>query len=214
MEEVAGVETDSPTTNLEVDSPNQQPRLQADGLENNPSRKDGDQTLAENLSLEIRDDQPNATTNGYNVESGKASKSDENSSKDAIPTTKIQTTSMVMSQEEFDQLEKANPLAAFGLMLKNGALFKSIWGSSNTSTDDPLKTSRETLLAEFRSKVLEVELFQAIEQDAAIIPQIKELLCKLIKTQTPYSTKFQEFSQALEPLMEEINLSFHQKKGD
>jgi len=118
MEEVAGVETDSPTTNLEVDSPNQQPRLQADGVDDNPSRKDGDQTLAEGLSLEIHADQPNATTGGHNVDSGKASKSDENLSKYALPTAKIHTTSMAISQEEFDQLEKANPLAAFGLMLK------------------------------------------------------------------------------------------------
>ena len=67
-------------------------------------------------------------------------------------------------------------------------------------------------MAEFRSKVLEVDLFHAIEQDAAIIPEIKELLNKLSKTH--YGRKFEEFSQALEPLMEEIHLSFHQKKTD
>ena len=118
-----------------------------------------------------------------------------------------------MSQEEFDQLEKANPFAAFGLMLKNGALFsRSIGGSLNTSTDDPLETSRENLLAEFRSKVLEADLFQAIEKDATIIPEMKELLQKLSKT--PSGTKFQEFSQALEPLMEEINPSFDLRKAD
>ncbi|KEH16456.1 proSAP-interacting-like protein, putative, partial [Medicago truncatula] len=54
--------------------------------------------------------------------------------------------------------------------------------------------------------------FQAIEQDASIIPEIKELLRKLNKP--PFGSKFQEFSQILEPLMEDINLSFHQKKTD
>jgi len=97
MEEVSGVETDSPTTVLEVDSPNQHPKLHADGLEKNPSRRDGDQTLVEDLSLEVCADQPNVTIGGHNVDSGKASKPDENSSKDAIPTAKIQTTNMVMS---------------------------------------------------------------------------------------------------------------------
>jgi len=81
-----------------------------------------------------------------------------------------------------------------------------------TSTDDPSETSKENLLAEFRSKVFEVDLFQAIEQDATIIPKIKEFLRKLSKT--PSGTKFQEFSEALEPLMEEINLCFHQRKAD
>jgi len=81
-----------------------------------------------------------------------------------------------------------------------------------TSTDDPSETSKENLLAKFRSKVLEVDLFQAIEQDATIIPKIKELLRKLSKT--PSGTKFQEFSEGLEPLMEEINLCFHQRKAD
>jgi len=213
MEEVVGVETDLPTTNLEVDSPNQHPRLHVDGLENNPSRKDGDPIIVEDLSLKILANKPNATRGDHNVDLRNASKRNENSTKDATPMARIPTTSMAMSQEEFDQLEKANPLAAFGLMLKNGVLFsKSIGGSSNTSTDDPLQTSTENLLAEFRSKVLKVDLFQAIEQDASIIPKIKELLQKLSKP--PFGMKFQEFSQTLEPIMEEINLSFHQRKAD
>ena len=196
-----------------MDSPNQHPGIHVDDLRNNPSRKDGDQIVVGDLSLEIRADQRNATIDDHNVGSDNAPTHDENSSKNATPTAKIQTTGMTLSQEEFDQLEKANPLAAFDLMLKNGVLFsKSIGGSSNTSTDDPSETLRDNFLAEFRSEVLEMDLFQAIEQDASIIPEIKELLRKLRKP--PFGTKFQEFSQTLEPLMEDINLSFHQRKAD
>jgi len=66
-------------------------------------------------------------------------------------------------------------------------------------------------LAEFRSKVLGVNLFQAIEQNDAIIFEVKELRQKL--GELPSGSKFREFSQALEPLMEGINQDFQQKKA-
>jgi len=55
-----------------------------------------------------------------------------------------------------------------------------------------------------------VNLFEAIEQNAAIIFEVKELLQKL--GELPSGSKFQEFSQALEPLMEGINQGFQQKR--
>ena len=55
-----------------------------------------------------------------------------------------------------------------------------------------------------------MNLFEAIEQNAAIIFEVKELLQKL--GELPSGSKFQEFSQALEPLMEGINQGFQQKR--
>ena len=55
-----------------------------------------------------------------------------------------------------------------------------------------------------------MNLFEAIEQNAAIIFEVKELLQKL--GELPSGSKFREFSQALEPLMEGINQGFQQKR--
>jgi len=51
--------------------------------------------------------------------------------------------------------------------------------------------------------VLDIDLFQAIEQDDNIISEVKDLFLKL--NQSSFSSKFQEFWQVLEPLMENIN---------
>jgi hypothetical protein len=91
--------------------------------------------------------------------------------------TTIQPANVAMSQEELDRLEKNNPLEAFDFLVKSDVLFSMSTGkSSDTSTDDPSETSKENLLAEFRSKVLGTNLFEAIEQDDSIIAEIKELL--------------------------------------
>jgi len=60
--------------------------------------------------------------------------------------------------------------------------------------------------------VVEVDLFQAIEQDDNIISEVRDLLLKL--NQSSFGSKFQEFWQALEPLMDGLKQSFHQKKAD
>jgi hypothetical protein len=89
----------------------------------------------------------------------------------------VQPTTMAMSQEDLNQLEKRNPLEAFNLLVKSDVLFSNSTGkSSNTSTDDTSETSKENLLAEFRSKVLGINLFEAIEQDNTIISEVRELL--------------------------------------
>jgi len=85
----------------------------------------------------------------------------EKLSTEVMPTTNVQPTKII-SEEDFDQLEKVNPLDA-----------------SNVSADDPSETSKENLLAEFQSKVLGANLFEAIEQDENIIVEVKKLLCKL-----------------------------------
>lgn len=83
--------------------------------------------------------------------------------------------------------------------------------SSNVSAEDPSQTSKDNLLAEFRSKVLRADLFNAIGQDEGTILDMKELLCKL--SNLPSGSKFQTFSKALEPLLENIKQGFHQKKA-
>jgi len=62
------------------------------------------------------------------------------------------------------------------------------------------------MLVELRTKVLDMDLFQAIEQDSSIIPEIKVMLHKL--NNPSFGSKFQEFSQNLESLMDDIDLSF------
>jgi len=70
--------------------------------------------------------------------------------------------------------------------------------------------SKENLLAEFRSKVLEVNLFEAIEHDDSIITEVTDLLRRL--TSLLPGSKIQEFSRALAPLMESVGQSFQQKR--
>jgi len=60
--------------------------------------------------------------------------------------------------------------------------------------------------------VLEIDLFQAIEQDDNIISEVRDLFLKM--NQSSFGSKFQEFWQVLEPLMEGVKRSFHQKKAD
>jgi len=109
--------------------------------------------------------------------------------------------------------EETNPIEKFNLMTKSGALLsKTTERSSNTSVSDLSETSKEYLLVELRTKVLEVDLFQAIEQDAIIIFELKLLLHKL---NTPsFGSKFQDFSQEMKTLMDNIVLSFQQKGAE
>jgi len=78
----------------------------------------------------------------------------------------------VISQEDLYQLEKANPLDAFDFLAQDVLLSRSTGKSSHVSADDASETSKENLLAELRSKVLEANLFDAIEQDDSIIAEV------------------------------------------
>jgi len=128
---------------------------------------------------------------------------------EVVPANNVQP-AKVISQEDLDQLEKANPFDAFDFLAQDVLLSRSTEKSSHVSADDVSETSKENLLAELRSKVLEANLFEAIEQDDSIIAEVKELLCRL-GTLLPGS-KIQEFSRALEPLMEGIGQIFQQKR--
>jgi len=81
---------------------------------------------------------------------------------EVMPTKNAQS-AKVISQEDLDQLEKANPLYAFDFLAQDVLFSRSTGKSSNVSADDASETSKENLLAELRSKVLEANLFEAIE---------------------------------------------------
>ena len=63
---------------------------------------------------------------------------------------------------------------------------------------------------ELRAKVLDVDLFQLIEQDTSIIPIINELLQKLANPS--FGSIYQEFSQYMEILIDDIDMGFQQRK--
>ena len=194
---------------FEANPSNQQQDTHVEGLNDDQSKGVDNQTIAAGLNLRVHADQRIVATGELNASLGKVSRRHDNSSKTATPTTIGQTTSMTINPEELDGLEKINPIEAFDLIIRSGTLSsKTIEGSSNTSNNDSSETSKENLLVELRTKVLEVDLFQAIEQDASIISGIKELLHKLSKASL--GLKFQEFFQNLEILTDEIDQSFKQ----
>lgn len=134
----------------------------------------------------------------------------EKPSTDVTPTTNVQPNNTIISQEDLDQLEKVNPLDAFDFLAQDVLFSKSTRKSSNISADYLSETSKENLLADFRSEVLGANLFEAVEQDENIIIEVQELLCKL--GNLPSFLKFQAFSRVLEPLLESIGQGFQQKK--
>ncbi|RHN60111.1 hypothetical protein MtrunA17_Chr4g0021821 [Medicago truncatula] len=131
---------------------------------------------------------------------------DPNSMGDVEP---VQTDSRI-DPVVLGQLEEANPLDAFDVLANDILLSMSTGRSSNVSAEDPSHTSNDNLLVEFRSKVLRIDLFEAIEQDENVVLEIRELLCKLINL--PSGLKFQNFLKVLEPLLDNIKQGFLKKK--
>ena len=176
-------------------------------------REGDDQDNVEDSSLDGQVDQYIMAPNEQNFESGNQSNPALPSSKDVPPTSNILASSAAMSQEELEQFEKDNPFDAFELLLQSDTLLsKRIGKSSDTSIGGLSQTSKESLLAEFQNKVVDIDLFQAIEQDENIISEVKYLFLKL--DQSSFDPKFRELWQMLEPLMENVKQSLHQKKAD
>ena len=194
-------------------SPNQHPEPHAKDMEEERSREGDDRNLAEDSSLDDQVDQYIMVASKHNVDSGNKSDPVLPLPKDPTPAANTQAPNAIMSLEELEQLERDNPFDAFNLFVQNDTFqSKSIGKSSDTSTDGLSQTSKENLLSKFRSKVLDIDLFQAIEQDDNIIYEVKDLFLKL--NQSSFGSKFQEFWQVLEPLMENVKQSLHQKKAD
>ena len=113
---------------------------------------------------------------------------------EVVPAKNVQP-AKVIGQEDLDQLEKANPFDAFDFLAQDFLLSRSTEKSSHVSADDVSETSKENLLAELWSKVLEANLFEAIKQDENIIAKVKELLCRLGTFLS--GSKIKEFSRVL-----------------
>jgi len=182
-EEDEGVETSTPLPHFEVTSPNQLPAAPSEDVVREISVGDRD--------LDDRAYQYIIASREYHVGLDQPTTPGEKLSTEVMPTTNVQP-AKIISQEDFDQLEKVNPLDAFDFLAQDVLFSRSTGKSSNVSADDPSKTSKENLLAEFRSKVLGANLFEAIEQDKNIIVEVKELLYKLGNLLS--DSKIQEFS--------------------
>jgi len=180
LEEEPGVETSPSPENPEVTSPNQHRELHVEGLEEERSREGDHRNIAEESSPDDQVDQYIVVASEYNVDSGNKSDPALPSSKDATPVANTQAPNAIMSLEELEQLERDNPFDAFDLLVQSDTLLsKSIGKSSDTFTGGLSQTSKENLLSEFRSKVLDIDLFQAKEQDDNIIYEVKDLFLKL-----------------------------------
>ena len=213
VEEEADVESSPFPLNHEVLPPDQHPTSHAEDLEKDQSKKGDGQISAGNLIPDASSDQHIVIVTKHNVVPCSTFDLGDTSSKDDVPMANVQPTNMAITQEELDQLEKDNPLEAFDFPIKSDVLFSRSTGKSpDVSASGPSETSKDNLLAEFRNKVSGVNLFEAIEQNDTIIFEVKELLHKL--GELPFGSKFREFSQALEPLMDGINQGFQQKKVD
>jgi len=106
---------------------------------------------------------------------------------------------VAISQEDFKALRQRDPLEAFDL---SGSLVfsKNFPKYSTVSAGGMLESSKEDLLEEFHTKILEVNLFQAIEQDSTDIPGLKNLFRKLNKSSL--APKLIELTVELEPLLD------------
>ncbi|RHN51714.1 hypothetical protein MtrunA17_Chr6g0471911 [Medicago truncatula] len=192
VEEDEGVETSTPPPGMEITSPNQPGIESSDHQDQEMPTRDSDvepEGNAYQFIIASRDD---------NIVASPISAHGPNPMVDVVPVQD----NAVISQVDLDQLEEANPLDAFDLLANDILLSRSTGRSSNVSVEDLSQTSKDSLLAEFRSKVLRADLFDAIEQDENTILEIRELLCKLINL--PSGSKFQTFFKALEPLLENI----------
>jgi len=179
LKEEPVIENSPPLENPEVTSPNQHPEPHAEGLEEERSREGDDRNIAEDLSLDDQVDQYIMVASEHNVDSGNKSNTALPSSKDATPAANTQAPNVTMSQEELEQLERDNPFDAFDLLVQSDTLLsKSIGKSSDTSTGGLSHSWKENLLSEFLSKVLDIDLFQAIEQDDNIISEVRDLFLK------------------------------------
>jgi len=110
----------------------------------------------------------------------------ENESEHDFPITNvlafmIKSISATMSKDEFWAMKKQNPIGAIKFVM-NLDIFSS---KTNTKSSVGIvsahpKSYKASLLLEFQTQVLEVDLFKKIEQDENIIPKVKDLLHRLI----------------------------------
>ena len=202
-EEDEGVKTSTPPPHFKTTSHNQLPSA--------PGEDVARATSVGYSDLDDRADQYVLASREDNASLDQTNTPGEKLPTEVMPTINAQSVTII-SQEDFDQLEKANPLDTLNFLAQDVLFSRSTGKSSNVSANDASETSKENLLAEFRSKVLEANLFEAIEQDENIIAEVKEFLCKLGNLLS--GSKSQEFSRVLEPLLEGIGQRFQQNRTD
>jgi len=166
-------------------------------------------TAVEDSDLDVVADQYILASREENTDLAQLNVPGEKSLAEASPAKFVRSVKTI-SQEELDQLEKANPLDAFDVLAQDVLLSRSTGKLPHVSTEDVSDISKENLLAELRSKVLEVNLFKAIKQDDNIIAEVTDLL-RRVASLLPGS-KIPEFSRAIAPLMESVGQSFQQKR--
>jgi len=199
-EEDEGVETSSPSPQFEP--------ISHCPLSTVPEEGVAGETVVEDSDLDVVADQYILASREENTDLAQLNVPSEKSLVEASPAIFVQSVKTI-SQEDLDQLEKANPLDAFDVLAQDVLLSRSTGKSPHVSTEDMSDISKENL-AELRSKVLEVNLFEAIKHDDSIIAEVTNLLRRV----TPLlpESKIPEFSRALAPLMEGVGQSFQQKR--
>jgi len=142
------VEDDQPQTD-EEDQRGPSPVESGEGKATHCSSSDGDE------------DQTNTDGDGYKNNDEESEDEFEQESPKTNSLTKItQSTSAIISQEEIEALRERDPFEAFDLML-SGNIFPSKTDPepSTVSASDLSKSSKDHLLEELRTKILEVDLF-------------------------------------------------------
>jgi len=200
-EEDEGVETSSPSPQFEP--------ISHCPLSTVPNEDVAGAIVVEDSDLDVVADQYILASREENTDLAQLNVPGEKSLAEISPAKIVQSVKTI-SQENLDQLEKANPLDAFDVLAQDVLLSRSTGKSPHVSTEDMSDISKENLLAELPSKILEVNLFEAIEHDDSIIVEVTDLLCRV--TSLLPGSRIQEFSRALAPLMESIGQSFQQKR--
>jgi len=104
-------------------------------------------TAVEDSDLEVVVDQYILASREENTDLAQLNVPGEKSLAEASPAKSVQSVK-TLSQEELDQLEKANPLDAFDVLAQDFLLSRSTGKLSNVSTEDVSDISKENLLAE------------------------------------------------------------------
>jgi len=168
-EEDEGVETTTPPPHFETTSHNQLPSA--------PGKDVARETSVGDSDLDDRADQYILASREDSASLDQTNTPGEKLPTEVMPTTNTQP-AKIISQEDFDQFEKDNPLDAFDFLAQVVLFSRSTGKSSNIFADDPSETSTENLLVEFRSKVLEANCHTLI-LDLKILVKISFLFLML-----------------------------------
>jgi len=121
----------------------------------------------------------------------------------AIPNTSI-------SQEELDELKVKDPLEALKPMMSSRGATSFDMPQSSSSMSEPFVSSKENLLRDLQTKILNIDLFQVIEENPNAAYEMKALLKKLNTLESKDSII--GFILEFEPLLERIVNDYRTKQ--